>query len=470
MAWDILKRAKGSSVSPNVAAPGVVYTDSGWASGHGPGGGYGWGAGPREFVGSSRGPDTRTEIGRPGDFVEGKHSWERNPQDLGFPHASRWPGYPTRWEPPFYESGGGSGGGGYGSGSGGGNFMGGTMLHSRCAVVFTCTDLISRTMSSMNLRRTKDSSPLPSLPWMDNPEPLIYASMVDAVKSIVNSLLYRGEAFLLVTARYENGQIARWVALNPDTMTFKLSPVDGLPDWFVDGRPVPRGELLHIRYETWPGTVRGVGPLEAAWRSIASATAMEAWGTQLAMTNGIPTAVLQSQAKLTKDQANELKQSWYEAAISRGTLPAILSGGLTYEPLNLKPEDIGLLDMRSFDEQRIASCFGVPLWLVGLPMNAGLTYSTAQATFDYFWRATLRSMAYNISSALSAWALVRGEWMHFDNESLVQPDLPQRAKAYDSLIKSGVLRPEEVRTFENLAPVPTPTEDAVLAQTMDGGM
>lgn len=448
----------GSVVPPNVSTPAVVYVDEGWNRKSGPGGGYGWGAGPRSFVPwPSRGPETVTEIGRPGDFPEGGDG-SPQPGDKGFPHASRWPGWPNSWEPPFYEA---------GNYNANGRFMGGALLENRVAIVFTCMDLVSRTMASMNLIRTQASAPLPSIPWMENPEPLIYSSIVDAIKSAVNSLLMRGDAFILATARYADGTVARWVVLNPDTVTYELNESTGLPEFFLNGMPIPRAELLHLRYQAWAGEVLGVGPLEASWRSIASATAMEAWGTALAVNNGIPTAVLSSTAKLTKEQANGLKASWAEAMVSRGILPAILSGGLTYTPLNLKPADIGLLDMRTFDEQRIASAFGVPLWLVGLPMNAGLTYSTAQATFDYFWRATLRAMAYNISSGLSAWALPRQQWIHFDNESLVQVDLPARAKAYKDLIDTGVVSPEEVRVFENLAPGTAPT--AVLAAATDGG-
>ena len=455
----LLKRnaGGGSVVPPNVTTPAVVYVDEGWSRTVGPGGGYGWGAGPRHFVPVTRGPDTITHLGRPGDFVEGQHNWDRNEGDLGFPTASRWPGWPGSWQPPFYEAGSGQGG----------NFMGGALLEQRVAIVFTSLDLVSRTMASMNLMRTQASSPMPSVAWMENPEPLIYSSIVDAIKSCVNSLLMRGNAFVLATARYHDGTVARWVVLNPDTVTYELNENTGLPDFFLAGVPIPRAELLHMRYQVWPGEVLGVGPLEAAWRSIASATAMEAWGTALAMSNGIPTAVLQSQVKLTKTQADDLKASWAEAAVSRGVLPAVLSGGLTYTPLNLKPADVALLDMRTYDEQRIASAFGVPLWLVGLPMNAGLTYSTAQATFDYFWRATLRAMAYNISSAFSAWALPRGQWIHFDNESLVQVDLPARANAYKDLIDAGVVVPEEVRVFENLAPGSSSTQ--VLAEATDGG-
>jgi hypothetical protein len=79
-------------------------------------------------------------------------------------------------------------------------------------------------------------------------------------------------------------------------------------------------------------------------------------------------------------------------------------------------------------------------------------------------------MAYNLSSGLSSWALPRAQWIHFDNDSLIQPDLPARAKAYKDLIGSEVLTPEEARVFENWAPHGTEEAAlAVLASTTDGG-
>jgi Phage-related protein len=195
--------------------------------------------------------------------------------------------------------------------------------------------------------------------------------------------------------------------------------------------------------------------MEACWRNLVSADAMQAWGTQLAVMNGVPIAVLQSEVKLTKQQADQIKLSWAEASISRGSLPAVLSGGLTYTPLNLKPADVGLLDLRMFDEQRIASCFGVPLWLVGLPVNDGLTYSTVTDTFDYFWRATLRPIAYNIACAFSGWALPRGISLRFASEQITEPGIAERSNIYNTMVSAGIITIAEARAMEHLPPIPT---------------
>lgn len=448
------RSSKGSPVTGGGVPASVVYKDT-WNATVGPGGGYGWGGGPRTFVGSSRGP-TNVELGRPGDFVEGGPGGQA-PGDLGFPHSTRWPGYPTQWEPPFFATGGGFGGG----------FMGGGALAGRVSTVFACTDLTSRTLSTMNLTVTEDSSPRLAPPWTDNPEPEIYTSVVDALKCAVNSLLHRGECLIIATARYADGMVARWVVLNPDVI--RIEAQNGLPRYWLGEVEIPRGQILHVKYQTWPGLVRGVGPLEACWRNIISADAMERWGTELALNSGIPTAVLSSAVRLTKQQTTDLKESWVEAAASRGILPIILSGGLAYTPLNLKPADVGLLDLRMFDEARIASTFGVPLWLVGLPVNEGLTYSTVQGTFDFFWRATLNPLAYNLSSALSGWALPRGRWLHFESAALTQPPLPERAQAYKTLREADIVDVDEVRIWENLQPRGSQTQDTLAAAT-DGGL
>lgn len=497
----IHKRAKGPNVAPSFSPTAVVYGETGGQYAHdpyrtvGPGEGYTWGTGPRYFVGpiaSSRPPATAIEVGQPGDFIEGQHTWGPNAGDLGFPHASRWPGYPAEWEQPFMEpwydaptapppgsfgapwAGGGpiSGQPPYalgGQGAAPGRFMGGTMLESRVSTVFTCVDLISRTLSSMRIEASTNSTPVLTPAWCDNPEPELYVSIVDALKAVINSMLVRGEAFIVATARYADGTVARWACLNPDEICIEPG-MGGRPIYTLRGTDIviPRSELLHLRYQVWPGEVHGVGPLQAAIRNVISADALERWGTSLAVNNGIPTAILSSQVKLTKSQANELKYSWAEAAKARGSLPAILSGGLTYTPLNLKPSDIGLLDLRRFDEQRIAAVFGIPLWLVGLPMQDGLTYSTVEGTFDFLWRATLRAMSANIMQAFSGWAMPRGVWLRQDSESLIRPPMDGRAKAYKDLIETGIMTVDEARVLENMSPMGQATTD-ILKVTTEGG-
>lgn len=466
MRW-FKRSTSGSTVPPNVLPPSIAL-DTIPRRNVGPGGGKWWGGGPRWWVGS-RGPDpARTEVGRPGDMPTGGDVWGPSDDDMGFPTSTRWPGYPSDWVPPYYDTGTGfTGGAGY---PGAGEFMGGSMLAGRVSTVFMCTDLVSRLLATIGLKVMRMGQPIEAPPWIDNPEPEIYTSIVEAMQAIVNSMLHRGEALIAPTARYADGTVARWVVLNPDMVDIEAG-TGGVPIYSIGGITIPRTEILHMRYQTWPGCVRGIGPLEACSRNIISADALQSWGTQLATTNGIPMAVLQSEVKLTKEQARAIKTSWAEASMSRGVIPAVLTGGLTYTPLNLKPADVGLLDLRYFDERRIASCIGVPLWLVGLPMSDGMTYTTVEDTFDYFWRATLRPLAYNIGCGLSGWALPRGVYLRFPAEQLTEPGIVQRAQVYSTLIPAGVITVDEARQAEHLPPLaPVAEEQDVLGAFRNQGV
>lgn len=437
----------------NSYPPGILIGTNGYSRPVGPGGGYGWGGGPRAFVGPTRPQQTHVELGQDEDFPEGGDEWGPCEGDLGFPHASRWPGWPRQWETPFFSSGGGFGG----------------FSMGRVSTVFACTDLIARTLATMSLRVVRGNVPVLPPAWTSNPEPTIYTSMVEAMQGIVNSLLHRGQAFLVPTAREADFRIARWVVVNPDAVTVEPDEL-GLPTYRIGNMPIDRYDILHLRYQTWPGSIVGIGPLDACARNLASASALEQWGMELAVNNGIPTAVLSSAVKLTGKQARDVKLSWAEAAMSRGTLPAVLSGGLTYQPLNLKPSDIGLLDLRTFDEARIASSFGVPLWLVGLPVNDGLTYSTVEDTFDYFWRATLRPIAYNIAMAISGWALPIGETLRFASEQLTEPSIADRIHLYLDMIQGGMLTVEEARIMEHMPPLPNVSPSPELSGMRNEGV
>lgn len=130
-------------------------------------------------------------------------------------------------------------------------------------------------------------------------------------------------------------------------------------------------------------------------------------------------------------------------------LPAVLSGGITFETLQFSPTDLALLDLAQHNESRIAVSLGVPPFLVGLPSSGdSLTYSTTESIFGYHWRSGLRPKAQAVMAALSGWLLPRGTNVEVNRDAYVQPDPPARATMWATLIGAGVLTPEDVRAIE----------------------
>ncbi|MQB02235.1 MAG: phage portal protein, partial [Actinobacteria bacterium] len=94
---------------------------------------------------------------------------------------------------------------------------------------------------------------------------------------------------------------------------------------------------------------------------------------------------------------------------------------------------------------------GVPPFLLGLPSGGdSLTYSNVSSLFDFHDRASLRPKAMAVMSALSHWALPRGQSVELNRDEYSRPSFRERAEANAILHDRGVLSTEEWRVMERL--------------------
>ena len=130
-------------------------------------------------------------------------------------------------------------------------------------------------------------------------------------------------------------------------------------------------------------------------------------------------------------------------------MPAVLSGGVELETLQINPDDMALLDLSKHTESRISVLLGVPPFLVGLPTGAdSMVYSTTTALFDYHWRAGLKPKVEPVVAALSHWALPRGTDVELNRDEYVRPGPYERAQTWKILVEIGAVTPAEVRYLE----------------------
>src|SRR5262245_16770544 len=300
------------------------------------------------------------------------------------PPVQAWTGWPVEWNMPTW-----------GQGADQPDLM------TRVSTVFGCIDLNSSILSTMPPYRLAGRTVMDPLPWMSNPQPEVYTGWTEAMRQLVISY-YGGEAFLWATNRYSDGTVRNWVVLDPSWVevemigqvrTYTMLEQDITPD------------VLHIRYVSWPGLAHGIGPLEALASTIFGVTAMEAYEANLAVRGGIPWGVLTRPGNLREDQANALRDRFVQSRLSANGAPAVMSGGITLQPFTLSPKDMALLELRQFDEARIATLLGVPPFLMGLPSGDSMTYKNAEGVYDFHWRAYLRPKASTITEAISHWAL-----------------------------------------------------------------
>ncbi len=351
---------------------------------------------------------------------------------------SPWDGWPAGWATPAWNA----------------------RLDQLTDTAWACLDLNSSVLATMPPYIV--GTPVPA-PWMENPDPEHYVSWNAFAKELFWEYQL-GEAFVMATAYDDGGRPARFHVV---------------PGWMVNVEMTPEGrrytlgslditaDVLHIAYKMQVGEAHGHGPLEAGAGRVVAARALARYASNFAAAGAVPNSVLKHPGNLTAEQANELKWQWVEARTNAMGLPAVLSGGVEFETIQLSPADMALLDLSQFNEARIAVLLGVPPLLVALPSGGDpLTYTNTQWIFVFHWRAGLSPKASAVMSALSAWALPPGTGAELNRDEYTKPELKERAETW-AILNSihdtegrPVLSRDEIRQLErysNAAPTPTLT-------------
>lgn len=282
-------------------------------------------------------------------------------------------------------------------------------LADKVWVANRCQQLNSQQIASMPIEFHGPDGSEPA--WVSSPDPNWYPNgIADALFAIVNQLYGWGFSIQYVTDTYADGFPRTWTVLDSSAVSIKAK--NGRREYKVGEQILDPARVIQI--DRNPGTgIHGTSALRAyaqvAWGLLAA-------GNQSMNVNqgGIPQAVLKSQRKLTKDQAEDLQTQWMQRTQSRNGAPPVLPPELDFEVLSINPSDLALLDTQEFNAKAIATAYGVPAVLLNMALQGGLTYQNPAALGEMWWRFELRPTATRIANAFSAQMLPRGQWVTFD--------------------------------------------------------
>ena len=347
--------------------------------------------------------------------------------------ASPWSGWPAEWMTP--------------------NWWGHVSLLTDTA--WACLDSNASILSTMPPFLVGAAPSLPA-DWLNNPDPDQYASWEEFAKQLFWDYQGVGEVFVLATARYSTGWPARFHVVPPWTVNIEIGG-DGLRHYDIGGRDVD-ADILHVRYTSRVGDGHGHGPLEVGGPRLVAAASLARYAQQVAVSGGVPNAVLKHPDNLTAQQSADLQEQWVTARMSTLGLPAVLSGGVEFETIQINPKDMALVELGQWNEARIAVLLAVPPFCVALPSGGDtMTYSNVTSIFDYRWRAGLRPLARTVMAAVSRWALPRGTTLEINRDEFVRPGPLERAQTQQIYHGIGALSEDEIREQERFG-VAAPSE------------
>jgi len=378
-----------------------------------------------------------------GETVEPFAATAGSPPGGGLPRIvpSPWAGWPAEWATPAW---------------------GPWTAANLTDTAWACLDLNSSVLASMPPYLV-DAAPTLNADWLTNPDPDVYASWEEFAKQLFWDYQAAGEVFVLCTARYATGWPARFHVVPP--WAVQVERVAGRRAYLIGELAVPDGDMLQVRYSGSTADLHGHGPLEVGGARLVAAQVLAQYGMNVAANGGVLSSILTHPDELTAAQAADLQAQWVSARSASLGVPAVLSGGVTWEAVQLNPEQMALVDLSRWNESRIAVLLGVPPTLVGLPSGGDpMTYKNITALFDYHWRGGLRPKAQAVMGALSGWALPRGTTVELNRDAYIQPEPLERAQTYQILAGivdaqgNPVLSVDEIRAAERFdqSPVGVP--------------
>lgn len=300
-------------------------------------------------------------------------------------------------------------------------------------VGFRAVKLIAEAAAALPLvlqdaERRYDSHPVLDLVRRPNPA----QGRADLFEALYAQLLLSGNGYVEAVAGSTRvpGELH---VLRSDRMSL-VPGADGWPvayDYTVGGRKhrfdmtcgVP--PVCHIRLFHPQDDHYGLSPLQAAAVAVDVHSSASAWSKALLDNAARPSGAIvykgaDGGGTMAPDQFDRLVgelEANHQGARNAGR-PMLLEGGLDWKPMGFSPSDMEFHETKLAAAREIATAFGVPPMLIGIPGDA--TYANYQEANRAFYRLTVLPLVGKVVAAVSHW--LQG----FTGEAVeLRPDLDQ---------------------------------------------
>lgn len=158
---------------------------------------------------------------------------------------------------------------------------------------------------------------------------------------------------------------------------------------------------------------------------------------------------LDSEAKLSPNALNELKENWKNTFSNNEENMMVLNKGLSFVDTSISPREMQVFELKKTEGGELAMLFGVP---------AALFYGEfTEYDSKLLTEKGIVPLLTDFESSLDRDLLLESEkgthFFAFDTKELTRGGLKERFEAYAAALKSKFLQVDEVREFEDLEPL-----------------
>ena len=156
---------------------------------------------------------------------------------------------------------------------------------------------------------------------------------------------------------------------------------------------------------------------------------------------------------LSQEKKREAIKQFTETYEASGGRIVVLEGGITATTLSQSPVDAKVLDVERVTRNRVATVYNIPPHMLG--DYSDTSYATAEQSMLEYLQMTINPIVEQwqdeLNRKLLTWEmLMEGYGFRFDLRNLWRTDMQTMANYNQMAIRSGWLKPNEVRKGENL--------------------
>jgi HK97 family phage portal protein len=293
-------------------------------------------------------------------------------------------------------------------------------------------------------------------------QPSADCSIMEFTYSAWLSLLLRGNVYGLILARDRLGYPAQIELQHPDQVRIRKLD-DGQYEYRIRNEVVDPLTLWHRAIHRMPGSRVGMSPIQYAARYTRTAQSAESFGLQYFQDGGHPSGLLTNKnaSRISQDQAQTVKAKFL-AAVHGSREPVVLAQGWDYQQIQIRPEESQFLASINANEEQIAGYFGMTAVQAGITAPGG-----SNVVYQNIEMSSLDFLLYPITPWMLMWEEWQSEWMprgqyvKCDTGPLVRTDILTRWRAYDLMVGSRAITPDEVRELDDRQPMTDAQRQAI---------
>lgn len=326
--------------------------------------------------------------------------------------------------------------------------------------------IISDTIASMPIYLYRNNDGFQEM-LVDDPRNNIMSGMANEVltsynlkKVMVKDLILYGNSYVKIV-RGKGDTVESLYYLPNEVVTpksdsngyyFEIKEFDtGVDGEKVDSEVVDFYDMLLLIRNNKYNSVKGTGLLDIAKDTLSLAVEENTYLNNL-FRNGLSArAILSSKTPLKREIKQKLKQdlkSFYSGAKNAGTI-MVLEGDMNLVPLTLSPQDIKLIEQKTFTISEVARYLNIPKHMLNLDRGQGLYSNITQERLNLMFN-TLTPYTVAIEESLNQKLLTEDErsqglFFKFDTSELLRLTPQDQAQYMLQLYSTGVVTVEEVR-------------------------